>query len=83
MIPTSELFSIIRKNNIKLRFMDLPLEIGGYSNSEETPKTILMNKVLRHNIKAFRSVLARQLGYACTCPNMLECKKKLFHIGNL
>lgn len=80
MIPTTELFSIIRKNNIKLGFVDFPLGVDGYYNGEVTPKSILLSRLLKHNRKGFRSALARQLGYACTCPKMQECKKKRFHI---
>ena len=76
MVPTSELFSIIRKNNIKLKFVDFPPEVGGYYSCEGTLRIILLNRVLRHNIKAFRSTLARQLGYACTTYNWQERDKK-------
>lgn len=83
MIPTTELFSIIRKNNIELKFVDFPPEVRGYYFGDWTPKTILLNKMLRHNMKEFRSALARQLGYACTCLKMQECKKKRLHAGSL
>lgn len=76
MIPTKELFSVVRKNNIKLKFDDLPIEVGGCYEGGGPVKIILLNKILKHNRKAFRSVLAKQLGLACTSPHIPEHAKK-------